>query len=534
MEAKMSLKSRKELLYRMQGRYHQADRIGKTEIIDGFVAATGYHRKYAASILASRRCVRSSASNERRESRRVYDDAVKHTLITIWNAANQICSKRLAPFMPEFVATLERFGHLALTDEIRSKLLKLSPASMDRLLKQERSNHPRGVSTTKPANLLKQRIKVRTYAQWDDTGPGFFEADLVAHCGDRVDGPFVNTLVLTDVATGWTEFVPLLRKSDADVIAGLETVRSVLPVPLFGLDTDNGCEFINYELVGYCERERITFTRSRAYKKNDQAHVEQKNGSVIRRIVGYDRFEGVEAVMRLLSLYRVLRLYVNFFQPSCKLLRKTRTGSKTSKEYDVARTPFQRMLESPRVSGDSKEKLLELQRALDPVDLFEQLGHLQEDLWKAAVLELPLPAPQKTKVFAKPVTTDAQQVASQRLRGLKPTKKYKRQYTSRVSHTWRTRPDPLAGTYEYAKLVFCLEPEITSTELLGRLIEKYPDKITGKELKTLQRRLAKWRREAMLMQISTYESDTKYDDLPFTDSLSQLTKKALNIAANPG
>jgi hypothetical protein len=161
----------------------------------------------------------------RRPNRRIYDDAVCRALIAIWNAANQICSKRLAPFMPDFVERLERFGHLSLSDEVRSKLLKLSPASMDRLLRKERQKHPRGISTTKPANLLKQRIKIRTFAQWDETGPGFFEADLVAHCGDRVDGPFVNSLVLTDVATGWMEFVPLLRKSDADVIAGLETIR---------------------------------------------------------------------------------------------------------------------------------------------------------------------------------------------------------------------------------------------------------------------------------------------------------------------
>jgi hypothetical protein len=371
---------------------------------------------------------------------------------------------------------------------------------------------------------------VRTFAQWDETGPGFFEADLVAHCGDRVDGPFLNTLVLTDIATGWTEFVPLLRKCDADVSAGLNTIRSVLPVPLFGLDTDNGCEFINYELIAYCEQNKITFTRSRAYKKNDQAHVEQKNGSVIRRVVGYDRFEGVNALTRLLDLYRVLRLYVNFYQPSCKLLRKTRTGSKTRKEYDQARTPVQRMLDSPRVSRDSRSKLTEMQRFLDPVDLFEQIGHVQEELWKAAVIDCPMATQSEPatpmKVQQKP--SDAR--TNDRLLSLKPTRKWKRQYTSRVPHTWRTRPDPLAGTIEYAELLFCLEPQITSTQLMSKLMEKYPEKISGKELKTLQRRIAKWRRQAMITQISTYESDTKYDELPFSASLRELTQKALNIA----
>jgi hypothetical protein len=154
----------------------------------------------------------------------------------------------------------------------------------------------------------------RTFSDWNDATPGFFEADLVAHCGGRVDGPFVNSLVITDIASGWTEFVPLLRKSDADVIAGLDAIRSVLPMPLVGLDTDNGCEFIINQLLDYCERNCATFTRSRAYKKNDQAHIEQKNGSIIRRIVGYDRYEGVDSVSALLKLYPVLRLYVNFFQ----------------------------------------------------------------------------------------------------------------------------------------------------------------------------------------------------------------------------
>src|SRR5262249_43305977 len=154
--------------------------------------------------------------------------------------------------------------------------------------------------------------------------PGFFEADLVAHCGERVDGPFLNTLVLTDIATAWTEFAPLLRRSHSDVSVALEAVRQVMPMPLLGLDTDNGSEFINHELFKYCDEEKISFTRSRPYRKNDQAHVEQKNGNIVRRFVGYDRYEGQDAWACLLSLYRVLRLYVNFFQPSMKLVKKER------------------------------------------------------------------------------------------------------------------------------------------------------------------------------------------------------------------
>lgn len=297
-------------------RYADADRTEKTEILDGFVAASGYHRKYAISVLREAPQLKESSIRKVRQS--FYDESVRDTLIGIWNASNQICSKRLVAFLPDFIDALERFGHLDLSLELKTKLLKLSPATIDRLLRDERRKHPRGISTTRPANLLKQRIKVRTFADWNEGTPGFFEADLVAHCGDRAEGRFLNTIVMTDIDSGWTEFVPLLEKTNDQVIEGLNAIRSVLPIPILGLDTDNGSEFINHSLLEYCERETITFTRSRAYKKNDQAHIEQKNGAIIRRIVGYDRFESYEAYSTLFELYNSLRIYINFFQPSTK------------------------------------------------------------------------------------------------------------------------------------------------------------------------------------------------------------------------
>lgn len=537
----MSLQAKRELLYRMRTRYQEANRSEKSQILDGFIAATGYHRKYAAAVLACNDS--ATAKNARTPMPRVYDEAVRQALVAIWNAAGQICSKRLCPFLPEFVETLERFGHLRLSDETRRKLLRLSAASIDRLLKTERAKHPRGKCTTKPANLLKQRIRVRTFSDWDEAIPGFFEADLVAHCGDRVDGSFVNSLVVTDIASGWTEFVPILRKSEADVIAGLDAIRSIIPIPMLGLDTDNGCEFINYELLNYCEKNSVTFTRSRAYKKNDQAHIEQKNGSVIRRIVGYDRYEGVGSVCAILRLYRVLRLYVNFFQPSSKLIRKTRIGSRTKKQYDTARTPVQRLLDSDSVSKEAKRKLIELRNSLDPVDLFEQVGKLQEELWtKAASDALPEStnlgitketAPSKTLIAAPP-TVQPSLTELEPMLNLKPLTRFKRVYKVRAPHTWRTRPDPLEGTYEYAKLVYSLEPQITSYELMARLKQKFPEKITGKEIKTLQRRLAKWRREALQMQITTLETDPPYDSLPFNKTLQELTRRVLQLEERSG
>ena len=215
-------------------------------------------------------------------------------LLTVWYAANQICSKRLVPFIPELVASLEKFGHLSLTVSMRQQLLSISSASVDRLLKVERQQTKKGLSTTKPGSLLKKQIQVHTFMDWDEVIPGFCEADLVAHCGDRVNGTFLNTLVLTDITSGWTEFLALLKRSEADVIAALKIAQKLLPFPLLGLDTDNGSEFINYELLKFCKSQQITFTRSRAYRKNDQAHVEEKNGSIVRRLnVSQDRLTSV-------------------------------------------------------------------------------------------------------------------------------------------------------------------------------------------------------------------------------------------------
>jgi hypothetical protein len=240
MEAKMSLHAKQELIYRLRWQYAEADRKGKADIIDGVIAATGYHRKYA--IAALRKPVQRL--RVMRTPKRMYGEDVRQALIHVWNVANQICSKRLAAFIPEFLEVLERFGHLDVSSETREKLVSMSPATIDRLLKSERSKHPHGTSTTRPGNLLKQRIKVRTFAEWNDAEPGFCEGDLVAHCGDHVDGSFLNTLVLTDINSCWTEFAPLLRKSDADVIAAMTAIRSVLPITLLGVDADNGSEFI--------------------------------------------------------------------------------------------------------------------------------------------------------------------------------------------------------------------------------------------------------------------------------------------------
>lgn len=291
----MSLQARRELVAAVGPRYRQASKKDKQKILDEFTAATGFHRKYAINLLQQQE-PRSSPPKRQRKSRpQRYTPEVKTALVKVWEASNRICSKRLVPFLPTMIDALERHGHLSFDDEIKARLLTISPATVDRLLTDIRyAGQPHGLSTTKPGFLLKHQIPIRTFADWDEEGPGFIEADLVAHCGTTVVGSYLHTLVMTDVATQWIEFSALLFRDQTSVVYAVQQSRSLFPFPLLGLDTDNGSEFINYTLWDYCTSQAITFTRSRPYKKNDQCHVEQKNGSVIRKFIGYDRFEGTE------------------------------------------------------------------------------------------------------------------------------------------------------------------------------------------------------------------------------------------------
>jgi hypothetical protein len=386
----MSFQGKRELLAQTTPRYRVAAPRQKRAILDEFVAATGYARKYAIQLLG-RPHVPPSAPITRPRAR-TYGPDVVAALTVAWAAANYVCAKRLAPFLPELVASLERHGHLALSDEVRAQLLTLSPATADRLLRPLRERtRPRGIGTTKAGTLLKHKVPIRTFAEWDDIRPGFMEADAVAHCGTRAEGPYLSSLVLTDVATGWTECLPLLHHGYADVLGALDQARARLPFPLRGLDTDNGSEFLNFPLLEYCARAEITFTRGRAYRKNDQCYVEQKNGSIVRQIVGYDRFEGELAYHQLAELYRALRLYVNIFQPSLKLVLKRRAGSQVYRRYDRAQTPFQRLLAADVLDSTARARLLALAEALDPVQLLHQLRLLQEALWRHAVTLPPAP-----------------------------------------------------------------------------------------------------------------------------------------------
>jgi hypothetical protein len=377
----MSHHSRQELLEAARPRYAQAKRNEKTVILDELVANSGYNRKYAITLL---RHPREAAVRRKRRGKRRYTLPVQAALIAVWRSSNCICGKRLVPCMEMFLSALERHDELAVDADTRRLLLEISAATADRLLHHERQSKRRGLGTTKPGTLLKKSIPIRTFADWDDKRPGFFEADLVAHCGNSTAGDFVHTLMLVDVATGWTDFEPLLHKSQKAVTAAIDRIRRRLPYPMLGLDSDNGAEFINGTLARYCTLHHITFTRSRPYKKNDQPYVEQKNWSVVRRMVGYDRYEGPRAARQMEVLYDYLRPYVNYFQPLMKITAKKRIGSHLYKQYDTARTPYQRVLDVPEASVESKAQLQEQYLSLNPAAQLRHIYQLQEQLWRLA------------------------------------------------------------------------------------------------------------------------------------------------------
>jgi len=375
----MSQRSKRELVAVIHPRYLKASKSGKQQILNEFVAATGYHRKYAIRLLKHG----SKPQGRRKVGRnKVYQGEVVQALTHIWEICGRICSKRLKPFLPEIVSVLERHKELTLSSEVKALLLGMSRSTIDRCLKAARFEKQHGLSTTKPGTLLKQAIAVRTWRDWDDARPGFMEMDLVAHCGDTTAGQYLNTLTATDVSTGWTECLALPNKTQAAVSQAISDLRQHLPFPLLGIDSDNGSEFINDTLYRYCLAEQIAFTRSRPYRKNDQAHVEQKNWSVVRHSVGYDRLETDEELLILAAIYADLRLYVNFFQPVLKLIGKVQVDGRTVKQYDQAATPFRRVLASDQISLQVKAGLANQYVQLNPVTLRQQIDQNVARLWK--------------------------------------------------------------------------------------------------------------------------------------------------------
>lgn len=373
-------KPSEQYLDKLRNRYLRARKKERGRILDEFVATTTYHRKHASALLRGKRRHRNPKTRIRRLRRRIYLVEDRRAVFWLAELFDQIGSKRLRVAMDVELANLQRQKHLCVSRACFTRLEIISASTMDRFRRTERRPAGRRRGGTKPGTLLKSQIKVRTFADWDDKRPGFEEIDLVQHDGGNPSGFFACTLDVTDVCTGWTEMQAVPTKAQKYVFAALEHIRQALPFPLLGIDSDNGAEFINDELVRYCDHEHLTFTRGRVGRKNDNPYVEQKNWSVIRRLVGYGRYETQRQVHQLNALYAVYRLYVNHFLPVQKLVAKVREGSKVKKVYDDPRTPFQRVLDSPQVSVEAKRKLRAIHSKLDVVELRRQLDRLLNQL----------------------------------------------------------------------------------------------------------------------------------------------------------
>ena len=376
----MSASARGELARARSKEYLESDRGAKSALLDEFVAATGVNRKTAMRLLNEPPLI---AVRPRGRPKKRYGTDVAAALELLWPLTGYACSKRLAPFLPSLIGMLESSRECPFSDSVKAKLCSISPATCDRLLWPARKgSRPRGRSLTKPGSLLKAQIPIRTHADWLEQEPGFFEADLVHHCGDSSAGQYLHTLTLTDVETGWTEIAGLVNRSQTTVLTHIQSIRQRIPFPMKGLDSDSGSEFINDILFRYCRSEGIVFTRSRPYKKNDCCRVEQKNWHVVRQNVGYDRFEAEEACKALNAMYRLLRLRLNFLQPTLKLVSKERRGAKIHKAYDEAKTPCQRVLEHPCVPQENKRLLKEQLQTIKPMQLTKDIIRLREELVK--------------------------------------------------------------------------------------------------------------------------------------------------------
>jgi hypothetical protein len=395
---RLTMKERRSVSAVLAKRYQKSTKKEKSTILGEYTQLTGYNRCYAAFLLRNHgRTMRVNNNTVlvgdcrkkvKRSRDRTYDEQVVRVLKNVWQIMGFICSKRLKPALKEVIPTLEKYKEIELDKTMREKLLKISAATIDRVLAPERKKRSlRNRARTKPGTLLKHQIPIRTFCEWDEQRPGFVEIDLVGHEGGDPSGDYIQTLDMTDVCTGWTETQAVKNKARVWVFEALKEIRKRLAFKLLGIDSDNGSEFINDHLYGYCEEEKITFTRARAYRKNDNCYVEQKNYSVVRRAVGYHRYDTPQQLRLLNQLYSHLRLYTNYFQPVMKLEEKIRVGSKVKKKYDQPKTPYQRVLESPQVEKENKEKLNQEYAKLNPAELRRQITTLQIKLRKLTAKE---------------------------------------------------------------------------------------------------------------------------------------------------
>ena len=390
----MGNKGRWEYLRAIYERYRKAGRKAKKVILSEFCANTGYHRKYAIRLLNGPRPEKRRTRRGRRQGLS-YSSETLALLTAVWEAAGYPWSVRLKALLPLWLPWIRK--RFRVRPEIEKQLLKISPRQMDRRLKAQKAQRRRRIyGRTKPGYLLKHHIPVKT-DRWDVATPGFTEVDLVSHSGNSASGEFAHTLNVTDIHSTWTESRAVLGRGEEAVQRALNEIAMVLPFPLLGVDSDNGSEFINWHLKGWCEQKHIQLTRGRPYKKDDNAHIEQKNWTHVRKLLAWDRYDTHEAVAAMNDLYgQELRLWLNLFLPSVKLVKKVRVGSRVRRVYDAARTPFERVRECVQADPEKVAKLEELRKRLDPFQLSRIIERKLERISRLANRRLSPKAEQPT------------------------------------------------------------------------------------------------------------------------------------------
>jgi integrase-like protein len=414
----VSVRAKREYMQAIYQRYRHAGRSEKRRILDEFCQVVGYHRKHAIRLLNS---PAPGAAGPPRRRAATYDRAAIEALRTIWEAAGYPWSLRLKALLPLWLPWARRRLHLR--PVVERQVLAISPRQIDRRLAAYRQQlRKRLYGRTKPGTLLKHHIPLKT-DRWDVATPGFTEIDLVAHCGSLGDGEFVHSLNLTDIHTTWVETAAVLGKSQVAVQAALEELRQALPFRLRGIDSDNGSEFINKHLWDYCQAQEVQFTRGRPYKKDDNAHIEQKNWTHVRKLLGYVRYDSPAAQAAIHALYRhELRLFQNFFLPSVKLLGKERVGSRVRRRYDTPRTPLERVLACPEIDGRVAADLRRQRDRLDPFVLAHAIDQQLERIYALANLRhsppasttAPAPVPVVRRVRPRLGTKPTAHIASRR------------------------------------------------------------------------------------------------------------------------
>ena len=381
------MSTRRELVEAIGARYRLGSKSERSSILDEFVAITGYHRKHCIRLLSKP----PAPPEERRPSVR-YRPAVREALGALCEVSDRVCSKRMKVMIPALLPAMIRHGRINDDPSLHAQLLAVSAATIDRLLASLRLAASKGRRRAAgQSSAVRRAVPIRTFGDWDDPAPGYLEVDFVAHCGLQLAGNFIQTLVLTDVATGWTECVPVLTRDSTLVIDAIDRARALFPFPMRGVDFDNDSVFMNERVVRWCRAQGLEVTRARAYRKNDQAWVEQKNGAIVRRLVGYGRFEGLESLRALTRLYAAARIHTNVFQPSFKLRSKSRIGAKVVKRYHPPLPPASRVLAHDAIGSACRSGLAHILATADPVVLLNEIRAGQEELgrWRAGKGRLP-------------------------------------------------------------------------------------------------------------------------------------------------